>query len=75
MRQEFAFIIGFFNRHPQEVVIEIVSSGLVSDAPVAHLRRPPPPLAQPEQHHDDGAREQEVNGPAQGVTTPQPEHP
>jgi hypothetical protein len=43
--------------------------------PSTGLRRSPPPLAQPEQHHDDGAREQEVNGPAQGVTTPQPKHP
>jgi len=75
MPQEFVFILGFFNRHPPEVESEIFSSGPASDVPVGHLRRSPPPLAQAEQHHDNGTHEQEVNGPAQGVTAPQPKPP
>jgi hypothetical protein len=44
-------------------------------APPASLRRSPPPLAQPEYRHDQGANEQDVNGSAQGVTSHQSQKP
>jgi hypothetical protein len=66
---------GSFHYRQTEEEIETPFSGLVTDPPSPSLCRSPPPLAQPEQHHDDGAREQEVDGPAQGVPAPQPKHP